>query len=74
MTEVPKVGELDAELRQHQNRMARNIDTEAIERAMREPPTKPIEVALYVNGRLVTIKTDSETVFRVLGILTGLDR
>lgn len=67
MTELPKVGELSAESR------VRGV--EAIERAMREPPTAPpVEIALYVNGRLVTTKTDSETVFRVLAILTGLDR
>lgn len=74
MTELPKVGDLDTEIRQHQNRMARNVGTEAIERAMREPAPPAVEVALYVNGRLVTTKTDSETVFRVLAILTGLDR
>lgn len=67
MTELPKLNELGAEPRAR-------LGLEAVERAMREPQAPPIEVALYVNGRLVTTKTDSETVFRVLGILTGLDR
>lgn len=68
MTELAKVGELG------QERAARYA-TESVERALREPPAaKPIEIALYVNGRLVNTKTDSETVFRILGILTGLEQ
>lgn len=55
---------------------ARRVGVEAVNDALYEPPQPPqphpVEIALYVNGRLVNTKTDSETVMRIMAILTGL--
>lgn len=52
---------------------ARRVGVEAVNEALHEPPQPhPVEIALYVNGRLVNTKTDSETVMRIMAILTGL--
>ena len=57
-------------------RRAHRLGIEAIEEAMRSEqapaPSHPVEIALYVNGRLINTKTDSDTVFRIMAILTGL--
>ena len=51
---------------------ARRVGVEAVADALPDPPPPPVEIALYVNGRLVNTKTDSDTVMRIMALLTGL--
>lgn len=60
-----RLQELGDEMRAHR------VGVEALEHELREP-SPPVEIALYVNGRLVNTKTDSDTVMRIMAILTGL--
>lgn len=59
--------ELGEERRAHQL----GVEAVADEFADLRPPP-PVEIALYVNGRLVNTKTDSDTVMKIMALLTGL--
>lgn len=52
---------------------ARRAGTEAVGRALHGDmtPTDVVEVALYINGRMIHTKTDEATVARIMAILTG---
>jgi hypothetical protein len=68
MNELPRVSDLD----DHQRR-AQQVGIEAIERQLFPDETLDVvEIALYINGRLIHTKTNSATVARVMALLTGL--
>jgi hypothetical protein len=74
MNELPRVSELDpaAEYaRTHQS--ARRVGIEAVESQLFPGETiDVVEIALYVNGRMIHTKTNSATVARLMALLTGL--
>lgn len=72
MNELPRIDALpDEEFRRH-GRMAQQVGIEAIERQLfPNEATDVVEIALYVNGRLIHTKTDRATVARVMALLTG---
>jgi hypothetical protein len=74
MNEVPKVGDLAGEeaYRAHQGRTAARFGVEAIERELHGETTDVVEIALYINGRMIHTKTDHATVARIIAILTGM--
>jgi hypothetical protein len=47
--------------------------TEGIERALFNEASDKVEVALYVNGRMIQTRSDAATVQRIMAILTGLE-
>jgi hypothetical protein len=47
--------------------------TEGIERALFSEATGKVEIALYVNGRMIHMNTEAATVHRIMAILTGLE-
>jgi hypothetical protein len=53
---------------------ARRAGLEAVGRELHRdlPPTDVVEVAFYINGRMIHTKTDSGTVARIMAILTGM--
>lgn len=53
---------------------ARRAGLEAIGRELHEdvPATDPVEVAIYINGRMIHTKTDNGTVARIMALLTGM--
>lgn len=53
---------------------ARRAGVDAIGRELHGDVTATdvVEVAFYINGRMIHTKTDSATVARILAILTGL--
>ena len=53
---------------------ARRAGLEAVGRELHEdvPSVDPVEVAIYINGRMIHTKTDSATVARIMGLLTGM--
>lgn len=53
---------------------ARRAGTEAVGRELGGDVTSTdvVEVALYINGRMIHTKTDSGTVARIMAILTGM--
>jgi hypothetical protein len=53
---------------------ARRAGLEAVGRELHGSVTAPdvVEVALYINGRMIHTKTDSGTVARIMAILTGM--
>jgi hypothetical protein len=51
----------------------RRAGIEAIERELFNETTDVVEIALYINGRLIHTKTNRETVARVMALLTGTD-
>ena len=53
---------------------ARRAGTEAVGRALFDnvAATDVVEVAFYINGRMIHTKTDSATVARIMAILTGM--
>jgi len=46
---------------------------EGIERALFNEASDKVEVALYVNGRMIQTRSDAATVHRIMAILTGLE-
>ena len=53
---------------------ARRVGVEAVADAVQfDQATPPVQIALYVNGRLINTHTDSATVQRIMSILTGLE-
>lgn len=54
---------------------ARRSGLEAVGRELRGDVTTTdvVEVAFYINGRMIHTKTDSATVARILAILTGME-
>ena len=51
---------------------ARQVGVEALERALHGETTDVVEIAFYINGRMIQTKTDSGTVARIMAILTGM--
>ena len=53
---------------------ARRAGTEAVGRELRYDATTTdvVEVAFYINGRMIHTKTDGATVARIMAILTGM--
>lgn len=51
---------------------ARQVGVEALERELHGETTDVVEVAFYINGRMIHTKTDSGTVARIMAILTGM--
>lgn len=55
---------------------ARRAGLEAVGRELHEvtlADAGPVEVVLYINGRMIHTKTDNATVARILAILTGME-
>ena len=54
---------------------ARRAGLEAVGRELhddRPAPSPVVDVALYVNGRMIHTKTDAATLARIMAILTGM--
>lgn len=72
MNELPQARGLDEAYRDHQARAAPHLGVEAVERELFNEATDTVEIALYVNGRMIHTKTDGATVRQILALLTGL--
>ena len=51
---------------------ARQAGVSALERELHGEVTDVVEVAFYINGRMIHTKTDSATVARIMALLTGM--
>lgn len=57
----------------HIRRASATLGVGAVERELTGQQTDAVEIALYVNGRMVHTKTDSAMVQRIMALLTGLE-
>lgn len=53
---------------------ARRAGLEAVGRELRDdrPPAPVVDVAIYVNGRMIHTKVDEATLARIMALLTGM--
>lgn len=68
MNEHRQIGEAD-----HRSATAQQAGIAALERELHGETNDRVEIALYVNGRMIHTKTDSLTVTRIMAILTGME-
>lgn len=71
MSEMPRVANLGDEYREHPGRMAAQVGLEAVEQELRGEAEK-VEISLYVRGRVIATTTDSDTLMRIMALLTGV--
>ena len=60
------------EYERHQSATAASEGVGAVEQELFNERTDVVQIAVYVNGRMIHTKTDNATVARVMALLTGL--
>jgi len=63
---------LNAEEQLHLSETARHVGLDAVGQSLFDETADVVQIAVYVNGRMIHTKTNSATVARVMALLTGM--
>jgi|HubBroStandDraft_6_1064221.scaffolds.fasta_scaffold135248_3 hypothetical protein len=63
---------LNAEEQAHMSETARHVGLDAVGQTLFDETADVVQIAVYVNGRMIHTKTNSATVARVMALLTGM--